>query len=58
MKGTDLLGAVAVFACGTAWQAMDKMVELAARGFKDIAVSDPAGTEWTRGAFERMIDED
>ena len=57
VKAISLQDVAVVVACGTDWQAMDKMAELAARGFKTVTVTDPAGKEWTQADFERLLDE-
>ena len=58
VKGKDLAGREAAFACGTDEQAMEKTWELARRGFRDVTVLDPKGKEWSAAAFERSLDID
>lgn len=58
IKANDTAGRVAIFACGTADQALEKTWELAGRGFKDILVIDPKGQEMNAAAFERSMDLD
>ncbi|KQT55076.1 MULTISPECIES: hypothetical protein [Methylobacteriaceae] len=58
VTGTDPAGREMTFACGTDEQALEKTWELARRGFRDVAVSDPSGKRMSAGAFERSLDFD
>jgi hypothetical protein len=55
VTGTDPRGRTLAFACGTDLQALDKIRELMARGFRDISVADPKGQHTSGSAFERSV---
>ncbi len=55
VTGTDPTGRALTFACGTDLQALDKVRELMARGFRDISVADPKGQRTNGTAFERSV---
>lgn len=55
VTGTDPTGRVLTFACGTDLQALDRVRELMARGFRDISVADPRGQQTGGAAFERTV---
>lgn len=54
VKATASTGPV-TFGCGTPEQAMEKVVELIARGLGDVRVIDPAGKETTADDFKRKF---
>jgi hypothetical protein len=43
------------FACGTPEQALDRALELAGRGFKNVIIKDRQGNEWTAAALEASL---
>ena len=58
VKGIDPNGRAMTFACGTDEQAMEKTWELKRRGFRDVVVVGPKGSELGAAAFERSLDID
>ena len=48
-------GGTVTFACGTAEQAMGKLLELTAQGLADIRVIDPAGVDTPADDFKRKF---
>lgn len=55
VKANDPNGRPAVFACGTADQALDRAQELTSRGFSQVFVTAPSGQVWSAAAFARQM---
>lgn len=55
VRASDHGGRAVSFACGTAEQALDRMIELTSRGFDQVRLTDPKGKEWTLRDFERSM---
>ncbi|MFL1873732.1 hypothetical protein ACIKT0_00640 [Hansschlegelia beijingensis] len=57
VKAVDPLGRPKMFVCGTAEQALVRAEELVGRGYGDIVVTDPRGTEHRLAAFKRFVEQ-
>jgi len=55
VKAKDPRGRLVIFACGTPDQAFEKVVQLAAQGFGDVSVTDPAGKDRPAEAFKALL---
>lgn len=56
VKATDPHGQPVTVACGTAEQAVEKALELEARGFRDVMVTDLKGQVRSAAKFARMFE--
>ncbi len=57
IRATDHRGAAVTFACGTADQAFERVLDLVGRGFTEIRITDPGTKEWSAADFRRQFDE-
>jgi hypothetical protein len=57
VRGASEKSSVSI-ACGTAEQALEKLLDLLRRGFQDLTVTDPKGREWTADDFQRVSEHD